>query len=98
MAFCTTHGMDEELCRSMHESGEGKRIRVYTDKRRYGKEVTIVEGIQGDKEYIGSIARRLKEYCAAGGTVKEGKIEVQGSHLAKAKKILVEEFHFTIGQ
>ncbi len=69
---------------------EGAKLKVYTEKRRYGKEVTIVEGLGSDKEALGQVAKELKTKCAAGGTVKGGKAEIQGSHLPKVKKILQE--------
>jgi translation initiation factor 1 len=46
-----------------------------------------VEGVQeGAKE----LASKLKTKLAAGGTLKEGKIEIQGEHVMKVKKILLD--------
>jgi len=96
MGICPICGIPDKVCMHSQVSGEGKKVKVHTEKRRYGKEVTVAEGVGGDKDYIDTVAKRLKEYCAAGGTVKGGKIEVQGSHLAKFKKVLKEEFGFTV--
>jgi translation initiation factor 1 len=81
--------MCEEIAR------EQQRIRIYSDKRRYGKVVTIVEGIDAADIDVEDLAKRLKTKCAAGGTVKEGRIELQGEHRKKVKGAL-EEIGFTV--
>jgi len=66
---------------------EAAKVKVYSVKRRFGKNVTIVEGVQeGAKE----LSSKLKTKLAAGGTLKEGKIEIQGEHVMKVKKILLD--------
>ena len=66
------------------------------DKRRYGKNVTIIEGIDPKDEDIYQIAKSLKRKVASGGTVKDGKrIELQGEHRQEAKKLL-EEMGFKV--
>jgi translation initiation factor 1 len=52
------------------------------DTRRYGKAVTVVEGFTDDAN-VGALARELKRYVAAGGTVKDGHVELQGDHRQK---------------
>ncbi len=46
-------------------------------KGRGGKVVTLVRGLDGDVEAIG---KQIRTLCGAGGTVKDGVIEVQGDH------------------
>jgi translation initiation factor 1 len=59
--------------------GKSKLVRVGIDtKGRKGKAVTIVDGLQHNPATMAEIARILKQYCGAGGTVKAGKIEIQG--------------------
>ena len=59
--------------------GKGSTVHVLLDTRgRKGKSVTIVSGLRHNPATMEEIARILKQYCGAGGTVKEGKIEVQG--------------------
>jgi len=66
---------------------EAAKVKVYSVRRRFGKSVTIVEGVQeGGKD----LAKKLKTKLAAGGTMKEGKIEIQGEHVSKIKKILLD--------
>jgi translation initiation factor 1 len=63
-----------------HEhDGKGKTVRVRLDtKGRKGKSVTLVEGLHHNPTTMGEIAKILKQHCGAGGTVKEGQIEIQG--------------------
>jgi len=63
------------------------KIKVYVDRRRFGKFVTIVEGIDKDAEPK-QVAKKLKSKLACGGTYKDGKIELQGNHKIRMKKIL----------
>ncbi len=66
-----------------------QRIRVTTDKKRYGKIVTLVSGF--DKGInIKKIAKALKNELACGGTYKDNTIELQGDHTKKIKQILVK--------
>jgi len=61
--------------------GKGKAVRVILDRKgRKGKTVTIVAGLQHNPETMEKIARLLKQHCGAGGTVREGTIEIQGDN------------------
>jgi len=74
---------------------EQQKIRILTDTRRYGKVVTIVEGIDSTDIDMDDLARKLKTRCAAGGTYKDGRIELQGDHKKKVKEVL-EELGFSV--
>ncbi|MEM1704679.1 MAG: stress response translation initiation inhibitor YciH [Candidatus Hadarchaeales archaeon] len=69
-------------------SREQQRIQVYSVKRKFGKVVTIVEGVS--QESMKDIAKTLKSRLACGGTVKNNHVELQGDHREKVKEILVE--------
>ena len=47
-------------------------------KGRRGKGVTTVSDLPLDEPEILALAARLKERCGTGGTVKDGRIEIQG--------------------
>jgi translation initiation factor 1 len=78
------------LCACEEIAREQQEIRITTAKRRYGKVVTIVEGINASDINIDDLARQLKTRCASGGTVKEGNIELQGDHKRKVEQVLQE--------
>jgi translation initiation factor 1 len=76
--------MCEEIAR------EQQQIKIFTDTRRYGKVVTVVEGFNSADIDLDELARKLKNKCAAGGTHKDGRIELQGDHKKKVKETLTE--------
>ena len=49
-------------------------------KGRKGKGMTVVTGVPLHPEGIRGLAKQLKQKCGTGGTVKDGKIEIQGDH------------------
>jgi translation initiation factor 1 len=93
--ICSVCGLPEELCMCEQIAKEQQKIRILTDTRRYGKVVTVVEGIDDTDIDLDDLARKLKTRCAAGGTAKEGRIELQGDHKKKVKEVL-EELGFSV--
>lgn len=49
-------------------------------KGRGGKSVTLVKGLALDAAALALLGKQLRAACGAGGTVKDGVIEVQGEH------------------
>jgi len=88
--ICNTCGLPKELCVCEEIAREQQDIKIFIEKRRYGKMVTIVEGINANDIDINDLARRLKTKCASGGTVKDGNIELQGDHKKKVQEALQE--------
>ena len=86
--ICATCGLPEELCMCEELAKEQQSIRVHNDTRRYGKTVTVVEALDVGDIDIAELARTLKNKCAAGGTSKEGRIELQGEHRKKVAEVL----------
>jgi translation initiation factor 1 len=71
--------------------GRGKAVRILIDRKgRKGKTVTIVAGLQHNPDTMEEIGRILKQHCGAGGTVKEGNIEIQGDHRERVSAKLIE--------
>ena len=57
------------------------RVRVGREVAgRGGKGVTVISGLTWDAAQLDELAARLKKLCGAGGTVKDGRIEIQGDH------------------
>lgn len=59
---------------------EKQTARVGVEKRAKGKLVTVVGGLDPEGNDLPALAATLKSACGAGGTVKEGQIELQGDH------------------
>jgi translation initiation factor 1 len=52
-------------------------------KRRRGKTVTVIYGLQHTDATYKALLKTLKSFCGAGGTLKNGELEVQGDHREK---------------
>ena len=83
-------GLPEELCVQL--GAEEQLVKIRLEKRKFGKEVTIIEGIDPSTYDLRKVASVLKSRLATGGTVKDNHIEIQGDQRQKVKNILVEEF------
>ena len=88
--ICPICGLVKELCVCETIAKESQKILVYVERKKFNKNYTIVEGIDEKEIDLKDLARKLKSKLACGGTIKDGKIELQGEHRQKAKKILVE--------
>lgn len=86
--MCDVCGLPKEICVCEEIAREQQEISIYTVARRYGKMVTIVDGIDSGDIDIGHLTSELKAACACGGTLKDGKIELQGDHKGKVKQVL----------
>ena len=55
---------------------------------RRGSAVTLVKNLALSADDLKALARKLKQECGTGGTIKEGVIEIQGEHREKIADIL----------
>lgn len=88
--ICTRCGLPKELCVCETIAKESQTIRVRLEKKKFGKVYTVVDGIDQKEINIKDLTRYLKGKLACGGTVKGGKIELQGDHKQKVKDFLIE--------
>ena len=67
-------------------------LTVRRAKRRKGKVVTVIEGLDGVASNLPGILKQLKSLCAAGGTIDTaaGAIEIQGEHREPIATVLAE--------
>ena len=86
--ICHKCGLPKEICVCEEIAREQQKISIVVDKRRYGKMMTIVDGINPHDLDIDALISNLKSTCACGGTIKDGKIELQGDHRTKVKETL----------
>jgi len=93
--ICDICGLPKEICVCEDIAREQQRITIAVDKRRYGKMMTIVDGINPHDLDIDALVSNLKSICACGGTIKDGKIELQGDHRTKVKEAL-EKMGFVV--
>src|SRR5918996_6628701 len=82
-----------DLVESMDEilkelDAERAQIAVSTEIRRFNKPVTIVQGLENNKDVL-SITRNLKSKIGTGGTFKDGKIMLQGNHKGEVANLLI---------
>jgi len=74
VSSCTCHNS------SVPQSGDGIVRVSRSTKGRKGKGVTVVSGIPLEGAELKGLALKLKQRCGAGGTIRDGNIEIQGEH------------------
>ena len=84
---CPKCGLPKELCVCGAIEREAQKINIYTEKRKFGKPTTIIEGITNNAK---DLASHLKSRLACGGTFKNNRIELQGDHRNRIKDLLVK--------
>ena len=55
---------------------------------RGGKIVSVVKNLVLTEEDMKTLAKKLKQECGTGGTVKDGVIEIQGEHRQRMAEVL----------
>ncbi len=88
--ICPKCGLPRELCICETIAKEAQRIKIKTEKRRYGKLITVISGISHKEINLKDLAKKLKSKFACGGTVKKDLIELQGDHKQKVKDELIK--------
>ena len=89
MEICPKCGLPKQACVCEQIVKSSQKIKVTTDKKRYGKIVTVITGFESGID-VKKIAKALKNELACGGTYKNNMIELQGDHRKKIKQRLVK--------
>ena len=72
------------------KAAPGKGIRVRLERRPGGRDITTVLGVVGHAAQVAALASELRAACGAGGTVRDGVIELQGDQCDKVRGALAE--------
>lgn len=87
--ICPTCGLPKDLCACGEIEKEQQRIRIRLETRKFGRPTTIVDGIDDKNTDLAGMAQKLKNFCACGGTAKNGQIMLQGDHRDRVREYLV---------
>jgi translation initiation factor 1 len=79
---CSTCGCPKNICVC---------IEVRVEERRYGKEVTVIEGLESYDVDVGEIATKLKKKFYCDGATEDNSIELMGNHDKEAVRYLEKE-------
>jgi len=90
MEICDKCGLPIDLCICKEIAKEQQLVKVYTLRKKFGKIVTFVEGINEKEVDLKALSKELKSKFACGGTVKEGCIRLQGDNKNLVKQALKE--------
>lgn len=75
MSGCSCpRGKDGQVCRPGDQQARVRR------EKRNGKWVTVISGLDAAATDLAALTKKVKSQCAAGGTVREDGLEVQGDH------------------
>jgi translation initiation factor 1 len=85
--ICAKCGLPQDICACAGIDQSTQKIRVFIEKRKFMKPITIIEGITENAKEISS---QLKRKLATGGTFKKGHIELMGDHRKRLTDILVK--------
>ena len=77
--------MPQEKIETKSEKRYAKmKVRIYLDrKKRAGKAVTLVDGLDLRNDELKTHTKELQKKCGVGGSVKDGQIILQGNHRDK---------------
>ncbi len=57
-------------------------------KKRGGKTVTVISNLKGD---LNTLKKELQKHCGSGGSLKNGRIEIQGDFRDKISEYLLKK-------
>lgn len=88
--ICEKCGLPKDICVCEELAIEKQKISIKTVEKKFRKKMTIIEGINPKDIDLREITKKLKSKLACGGTLKEGRIELQGDHINKVKEELIK--------
>lgn len=70
---------------------ETQRVAISVEKRKRGKWMTVVRGLDAATSDLETLLTQLKSECGAGGTIRENDLEIQGNHLKRIASLLATQ-------
>lgn len=67
---------------------EQQTAKLSIEKRKRGKSVTVVSGLDPEESDLTTLLKELKNHCGAGGTISENAIEIQGRQIDRVREKL----------
>jgi len=86
--ICTKCGLPQELCVCETIAKENQTIEIKIEKRKFGKQYTVITGIDTKEIDTDQLVKKLKSKFACGGTAKGGQVELQGNHKTRVREVL----------
>jgi len=65
-------------------------VRIGVEKRKHGRMMTVIRDLNPADNDLPALLTRLKNTCGAGGSITEGNLEIQGSHLERIRTELTK--------
>ncbi len=87
---CSKCGLNKALCVCETIAKESQKIVVSVEKAKFGKEHTMIQGIDLKDIDAKELLRDLKNKFACGGTVKDDNIYLQGNHKQRMREELIK--------
>lgn len=69
---------------------EKQTARVQVEKRKAGREMTVIRGLSPADNDLPALLTQLKNACGAGGTIKDDTLEIQGNQTQRVKEALAK--------
>ena len=87
---------DKTQTSAVHKDPRDGIVRIHREtKGRAGKGVCIISGLPLNEAALHELAKKLKQHCGTGGTVKNDTIEIQGDQREKIRQYL-EKLGYTV--
>ena len=84
----------EDIIDPIQEEFEKLHFELHFSKKgRSGKIVTLVKGVDVDKDTLEYISKKLKRKLSVGGSIKDGEIIIQGNSRDKIQENLLKMGH-----
>ncbi|MEZ6124404.1 MAG: translation initiation factor [Planctomycetaceae bacterium] len=64
---------------------EKQTARLAVEKRKKGKLVTVIRGLDPNGNDLAALLTELRTRCGAGGSLQDDHLEIQGSHLERVR-------------